>query len=162
MKDSSRRSFDQLPLVNDRAARRYQSKLLYSRLLQSRPATMALLGLITLAYVCYAYGAVLPQIQGSRGHSVSSFAATDNGDALGVSQDVQQSWSMYSPYFPAGTYQSPPAGCEIDQVCSVLCMVISFSAHRGETRVPFVRSCAARVGRRETSVACTRTLVMFS
>ena len=80
-----------------------------------RFAIMALLSLITLTYACYAYGSVLPRVSHTRPGSFSTGGS--NVPSLGVSDNIQQSWSMYSPYFAAETYQSPPKGCQIDQVC---------------------------------------------
>ncbi|EIW76440.1 phosphoglycerate mutase-like protein [Coniophora puteana RWD-64-598 SS2] len=36
--------------------------------------------------------------------------------SLGIARGVQRSWSNYSPYYPAGSYESPPEGCVVDQV----------------------------------------------
>ncbi|KIJ13338.1 hypothetical protein PAXINDRAFT_170613 [Paxillus involutus ATCC 200175] len=45
-------------------------------------------------------------------------AATINNTAppLGFPQALQQSWAQYSPWFPAATYEPPPAGCNVVQV----------------------------------------------
>ncbi|KAI0650867.1 phytase [Trametes meyenii] len=62
--------------------------------------------LASLLLVCYAYGTVLPREP----------LSLREAPALGVSRYVQQSWSMYSPYFPAAEYKAPPAGCKVNQV----------------------------------------------
>ncbi|KAF8837295.1 acid phosphatase [Paxillus ammoniavirescens] len=45
-------------------------------------------------------------------------AATINNTAppLDFPQALQQSWAQYSPWFPAATYEPPPAGCNVVQV----------------------------------------------
>ncbi len=74
---------------------------------------MALLAMVTMAYLCYAYAVSLPP----RPH-LSLRDGASLVPSLGVPDDVQQSWSMYSPYFAAGTYEAPPDRCLVDQVCA--------------------------------------------
>ncbi|KAI0677679.1 phytase [Trametes maxima] len=62
--------------------------------------------LASLLFVCYAYGTVIPR----------EHLSLREAPALAVSRYVQQSWSMYSPYFPAAEYRPPPAECKVDQV----------------------------------------------
>ncbi|KAI0832856.1 phytase [Trametes gibbosa] len=62
--------------------------------------------LASLLFMCVAYGKAVP-------HSWSQSLDTTS---VGVARNVQQSWSMYSPYFPAETYRQPPASCKITQV----------------------------------------------
>ncbi|RDX55363.1 phytase [Lentinus brumalis] len=64
-----------------------------------------------MAYLCYAYAVSLPP----RPH-LSLRDGASLVPSLGVPDDVQQSWSMYSPYFAAGTYEAPPDRCLVDQV----------------------------------------------
>ncbi len=72
-------------------------------------ATMAFSILASLLFVCYAYARAVP-------HPHIPFR--DTSACLNVTRDVQQSWSMYSPYFPAADYVAPPASCQINQVCA--------------------------------------------
>ncbi|KAI0355437.1 phytase [Trametes cingulata] len=65
--------------------------------------------LASLLFMCYAYAKLIPG-----GHLEPRAAAST--PALGVSREVQQSWSMYSPYFPAESYQPIPHNCKINQV----------------------------------------------
>ncbi|KAH9899417.1 phytase [Cubamyces lactineus] len=64
--------------------------------------------LASLLFVYYAYATLLP-----REHLELRDASTSG---LGVSPEVQLSWAMYSPYFPAALYRPPPANCKINQV----------------------------------------------
>ncbi|KAI0329618.1 phytase [Cubamyces sp. BRFM 1775] len=64
--------------------------------------------LASFLFVYYAYATLLP-----REHLELRDAVTS---VLGVSPEVQLSWAMYSPYFPAALYQPPPANCKINQV----------------------------------------------
>ena len=64
--------------------------------------------LVSLLFVYYAYATLLP-----RGHLQLHDALTS---VLGVSPEVQLSWAMYSPYFPAALYRPPPTKCKINQV----------------------------------------------
>ncbi|KAL1940035.1 hypothetical protein VTO73DRAFT_9370 [Trametes versicolor] len=68
---------------------------------------MAFSILASLLFVCYAYARAVP-----RAH----VQLRDTSACLNVTRDVQQSWSMYSPYFPAADYVAPPASCQINQV----------------------------------------------
>ncbi|KAI0711023.1 phytase [Cerioporus squamosus] len=114
MKDYSRdhRCYpDQLPLLVDRCPRRFSLK--GAEIFKPRPARMALLVLVTLAYVCYAYAVFFPSRER---FSLRDDASVDAVPPLGVPDEVQRSWSMYSPYFAAGTYHAPPDGCLVDQV----------------------------------------------
>ncbi|KAI0751193.1 phytase [Daedaleopsis nitida] len=72
---------------------------------------MALLALLSLTYISYAYATSL---QPKHHHELRD---VDGGvPPLGVSRSVQQSWVMYSPYFAAEPYRFPPKSCKIDQV----------------------------------------------
>ncbi|OSD04415.1 phytase [Trametes coccinea BRFM310] len=62
----------------------------------------------TILFVWYAYATSVP-----RDHLVFREASSPT---LGVSQEVQLSWAMYSPYFPADVYRPPPPQCKINQV----------------------------------------------
>ena len=35
---------------------------------------------------------------------------------LGIPEYIQRCWGQYAPYFPADSYELPPATCEITQV----------------------------------------------
>ncbi|RPD81346.1 phytase [Lentinus tigrinus ALCF2SS1-7] len=90
---------------------------------------MALLALITLTYLCYTYAAfVSPRIHYSRIDASSV-------PSIGISDDVQQSWSMYSPYFAAGTYEAPPDGCLVDQVNQIQRHGARFPTSGAATRI---------------------------
>ncbi|KAH9854921.1 phytase [Lenzites betulinus] len=65
----------------------------------------SILASLLLVYAAYA-----------RGMPSESLQLRDTQASLGVARDVQQSWSMYSPYFAAAEYQKPPASCKITQV----------------------------------------------
>lgn len=71
--------------------------------------TMAFSILASLLFVCYAYARAVPR---------AYLQLRDTSACLNVTRDVQQSWSMYSPYFPAADYVAPPASCQINQVCA--------------------------------------------
>ncbi|EIW61545.1 phytase [Trametes versicolor FP-101664 SS1] len=68
---------------------------------------MAFSILASLLFVCYAYARAVPR---------AYIQFRDTSACLNVTRDVQQSWSMYSPYFPAADYVAPPASCQINQV----------------------------------------------
>ncbi|KAM5542355.1 hypothetical protein V8D89_003814 [Ganoderma adspersum] len=71
----------------------------------------ALSGLITLTCVSYTYATLSPA------GSVRDVHKADKGaPSLGVPQSVQQTWAMFSPYYPAASYVKPPKGCSVDQV----------------------------------------------
>ncbi|KAI0638614.1 phytase [Trametes polyzona] len=63
--------------------------------------------LASLLFVCATYGRTVPR---------EHLEIRDGPASIGVSREVQQSWSMYSPYFAAEEYQPPPASCKISQV----------------------------------------------
>ncbi|KAI0371493.1 phytase [Pilatotrama ljubarskyi] len=69
---------------------------------------MVVLLFATLLFIWYAYATLIPG-----GHLELRTTSTPT---LGVSREVQQSWSMYSPYFPAELYQPIPQNCSINQV----------------------------------------------
>ncbi|TBU45166.1 phytase [Dichomitus squalens] len=72
---------------------------------------MALLSLITLTYICYAYASLSPSTVYR-----NSLDVDQEVPSLGVPRSVQQSWVMYSPYYPSEPYVPPPEGCSLDQV----------------------------------------------
>lgn len=81
-------------------------------------------------YACYAYaGFIAPRsLPRTSSSSSSSSVAVVEGNStpqfkpvtpsLGYSQQFEQSWSQYSPYFPRDAYKAPPEGCTINQVCN--------------------------------------------
>ena len=114
MKKSPNAGFDRLPLLVDSKAktpRRIHTGAIGANVFRARPAIMALLSLITLTYVCYAYASL-----SSPSQHRNSKDAEQEAPSLGVPRSVQQSWVMYSPYYPAEVYVPPPHGCRLDQV----------------------------------------------
>ena len=69
-------------------------------------------------YVCYTYASLaLPRsIPRTTSVTVQSTTFKPVTPPLGYSQQFEQSWSQYSPYFPRNAYQGPPEGCKINQV----------------------------------------------
>ena len=117
MKKSPNAGFDQLPLLLDSKAktpRRIPTGAIGANVFRARPAIMALLSLITLTYICYAYASL-----SSPSQHRNSKDAEQEVPSLGVPRSVQQSWVMYSPYYPAESYVPPPEGCNLDQVRSI-------------------------------------------
>ncbi|PIL36440.1 hypothetical protein GSI_00129 [Ganoderma sinense ZZ0214-1] len=108
MKDpSSSRVLDQLPLpVDSKATRRSTG----ARFLPARRAMVVLFGLIALTYIYYTHAALPPP------GSLRDVDGAREIPSLGVSRTIQQSWAMYSPYYAAEPYVSPPRGCSVDQV----------------------------------------------
>ena len=156
MRGSPRDEVDEHPLlpVDERAPQRGRhsfnrksASLPFCCNLKNRPAIMALLGVITFAYVLYASAFHFVVVESTAVPNASQgFRASARVPALGVPTGIQQSWSMYSPYFPAGSYISPPEGCEIDQVRTSQSFETSYSLHAEElaraermTRVPCIR-----------------------
>lgn len=74
---------------------------------------MALLAIVSLTYICYAYATLLPP----KLHYELREVSLDDL-SLGVPRSVQKSWAMYSPYFAAERYAQPPKDCKVDQVSS--------------------------------------------
>ncbi|KAI0722495.1 phytase [Earliella scabrosa] len=74
---------------------------------------MALLALLSLTYICYAYATLLPP---APHYELREVDLDSQIPSLGVPRSVQQSWVMYSPYFAAEQYLPPPKGCKVDQV----------------------------------------------
>ncbi|KIJ69724.1 hypothetical protein HYDPIDRAFT_22894 [Hydnomerulius pinastri MD-312] len=50
------------------------------------------------------------------GYGLATATINNTAPSLGFPQSLQQSWAQYSPWFPAATYEPPPAGCNIVQV----------------------------------------------
>ncbi|KAF9233783.1 histidine phosphatase superfamily [Melanogaster broomeanus] len=50
------------------------------------------------------------------GYGLAAVAINNTAPSLGLPQALEQSWAMYSPWFPAATYTPPPPGCNIVQV----------------------------------------------
>ena len=114
MKEPPSRALDQLPLLVHSKATLSTHSSLSARVLPARRAMVALFGLITLTYICYTHATF---------STPGSFRDVDGAGgrpSLGVSRAVQQSWVMYSPYYAAEPYVSPPRGCRVDQVCPAL------------------------------------------
>ena len=115
MKEPSSRALDQPPLlVDSKATLSKHSSSSAIRVLPARRAMVALFGLITLTYICYTHATF---------STPGSFRDVDGAGgipSLGVPRAVQQSWVMYSPYYAAEPYVSPPRGCRVDQVCPAL------------------------------------------
>ncbi|KAI0758130.1 phytase [Fomes fomentarius] len=72
---------------------------------------MALLVIVSLTYICYAYATLLPP----KLHYELRDVSLDDL-SLGVPRSVQKSWAMYSPFFAAEQYAQPPKDCNVDQV----------------------------------------------
>ncbi|PIL37573.1 hypothetical protein GSI_01267 [Ganoderma sinense ZZ0214-1] len=71
----------------------------------------ALLMFITLTCVSFAHATLSSPVSTRANHK-----ANKEVPSLGVPKSVQETWAMFSPYYPAATYVKPPKGCSVDQV----------------------------------------------
>nr|VWP00524.1 N/A [Ganoderma boninense] len=69
--------------------------------------------LLTLTCVSYIHAKLSPAGSIRDAHKADK---PEGVPSLGVPQSIQQTWAMFSPYYPAAPYTKPPPGCTIDQV----------------------------------------------